>query len=151
MELRIGQGTVVLAGILAALAGGDYLPGLVAVVTYIGVVALARSAEERWFLHLCAGCFVAVAAGLSSPVWAVIVMLPVLACAGAELDLFPTQHETRAHLVFSVVLILLAVPLTGMRHAALPLAALTLIVLAGAGFVAVAWARTVWKARVGDL
>jgi hypothetical protein len=142
---------VVLVGILAAIACGDYLPGLAAAAAYICVVALTRSVEGRWFLHLCAGCLVAVAAGLSSPLWTVIVMLPVLACAGAELDLFPTRRELRTHLAFSVILILLAVPLTGMRHAVLPLAALALMVLAGAGIVAVAWARTVWKAHVGDL
>lgn len=140
-----------LAAILASLASGDHLPGLVATAAYIGIVTLTRAAEGRWFLHLCAGCLVAVAAGLSYPLWAVIVVLPVLACAGTELDLFATTGERRAHLVFSVLLILLAVPMAGMRHAALPLAALALISLAGGGIVAVAWARTVWKAQKGDL
>lgn len=140
-----------LAGVLAALAGGDFLPGLVAAGVYIGVVVITAAAEGRWFLHLCAGCLVAVAAGLSSPLWAVIVMIPVLACAAAELDLFATRDERMAHLIFSAILLVLAVPLAGMRHAALPLAALALAVLAGAGVVAVAWTRTVWKAQKGDL
>lgn len=151
MDLRIWQGAVVLAGVLAAIAGGEYLPGLAAAAAYIGVVALTRTAEGRWFLHLCTGCLVAVAAGLSSPLWAVTVMLPVLACAGVELDCFATKGEREAYLVFSVLLFLLAVPLAGMRHAALPLASLALTVLAGTGFVAVSWARTVWKAQKGDL
>lgn len=140
-----------LTGILAALAGGDYLPGLVAISVYIGVVALTRSAAGRWFPHLCAGCLVAVAAGFSSPLWAVIVMLPVLASACADLNLFATRGERMAHLIFSVMLLFLAIPMAGVRHAALPLAVLALAVLAGGGVVAIAWARVVWKAHIGDI
>ncbi len=103
-------------------------------------------------MHLCAGCLVAVAAGLSSPLWAIIVMLLALGCAGAELDLFAMGGEKGAYLLFSVlVLVLTLILTTGIRHAVLPLAVFALVFLIGMGVVAIAWARTVWKAQIGDI
>lgn len=139
------------SGILAAVVGGDFLPGLASVLVYLAVVALTRVTEGRWFLRLCAGCLVAVAAGLTSPVFAVVVMLLVLANAGIELDLFATARERWAYLTFSVLLLLFAVPLAAVRHAVLPLTFIALVVLVGGGVVAISWARTLWKAQKGDL
>lgn len=139
------------AGILAAVAGGEYLPGIASVLVYLAVVALTRVTEGRWFLRLCAGCLVAVAAGLSSPIFAVVIMLLALATACVELDLFATTGEKRAYLIFSVVLLLFAVPLAAMRHAYLPLTVIALTVLIGGFIVAISWAGTVWKAQKGDL
>lgn len=138
-------------GILVAVASGDYLPGIASVLAYIAVVTLTGVTEGRWFLRLCAGCLVAVAVGLTSPIFAVVVMLIALATAGIELDLFVTAGERWAYLIFSVLLLLFAVPLAEMRHAALPLTVITLTVLVGWGVVSISWARSVWKAQRGEL
>ncbi|MDK2974035.1 MAG: hypothetical protein PWP08_406 [Methanofollis sp.] len=150
MDGRYPALAVAATGLASALSGVAGVAGIVAVAVFAAVFLLSRRHEGRWFSLLCAGSLVAVAAGLSSPLWSVAVMLFLLAGVEDDLGLLTSRRDGLAYALFAVAAALLLVPLAGLRHAALPLIILLVVGLAGAGALTVLWYRLVWTAQKGE-
>lgn len=141
---------VALLGLASAFSGASGLAGVAAVGVFCAVFLLSPHREGRWFTILCAGSLVAVAAGLSSLLWSAAIMLVLLAWVEGDLGLLNAPKERRVYALFAVVAALILVPLTGLRHVAIPLALIIAAVLAGAAALAVLWYRLAWTSQKGE-
>ncbi len=149
MDGRYPALALALLGLASAFSGVSGLAGVAAVGVFCAVFLLSPPREGRWFTILCAGSLVAVAAGLSSPLWTAAIMLVLLAWVEDDLGLLKNPRDRRAYVLFTVAALLL-IPMAGLRHVPLPLALLLAAVLAGAAALAVLWYRLVWTSQKGE-
>lgn len=147
MDERIWFGLFVVAGLLASLLGEGGVVGLGALV--LALAFIAHEKDHRLSL-LAAGAFVAVAVGLSSPLWALPLMLLMLGWVQDSSGLFSSLGDHLGFLLFAGVaaLFLLLGLMDG--HVFLPLALLIVFLIFSGLFISLSWYSLVWSARRGD-
>ncbi|TAJ45312.1 hypothetical protein [Methanofollis fontis] len=150
MDGRIWAGIAAVLGIAAALSGPAWIAGLAGVAVFAAVFLLSAGRADRWFLLLAAGGLLAVAAGLSSPLFSLAILVVVLGGMIDGCGLFGRRSDYFGFLAFAVAVAFGIAPLAMMRHVYLPSVLLLIGAAALGGAVLVLWYRLAWTSQRGE-
>lgn len=147
MDERVWFALFVVVGLLSSILGQARLVGVGALIIAVGVVAWER---DHWLPILAAGAFVAVAVGLSSPLWSLPLMFLVLGWVQDSFGLLASPRAILGFLLFAGVAALFLLLALRSGHVFLPLAILVIFLVFSGIFISLSWYNLVWSARRGE-